>query len=42
MKVEQPGYDRQCKYITKQYYMKVAPPGYEDNVNTLIRNIIWK
>ena len=27
---------------TKQYYMKVAQPGYENNVNTLLSNIIWK
>ena len=33
---------KQCKYITKQYYMKVAQPGYENNVNTLLSNIIWK
>ena len=44
MKVAQPWIWKQCKckYITKQYYMKVAQPGYENNVNTLLRNIIWK
>ena len=31
---------KQCKYITKQYYMKVAQPGYENNVNTSLSNII--
>ena len=30
------------KYITKQYYMKVAQPGYKNNVNTSLSNIIWK
>ena len=40
MKVAQPGHEKQCKYITKQYYMKVAEPGYENNVNTLLSNII--
>ena len=42
MKVAQPGYEKQCKYMTKQYYMKVDQPGYENNVNTLLSNIIWK
>ena len=27
MKVAQPEYEKQCKYIAKQYYMKVAKPG---------------
>ena len=40
MKVAQPGYEKQCKYITKQYHLKVAQPGYEKNVNTLLSNII--
>ena len=42
MKLAQPWIWKQCKYITKQYYMKVAQPGYENNVNTLLCNIIWK
>ena len=33
---------KQCKHITKYYYMKVAQTGYENNVNTLLSNIIWK
>ena len=33
---------KQCKYITKNYYMKVAQPGYENNVNTSLSNIIWE
>ena len=30
MKVAQAWIWKQCKYITKQHYMKVAHPGYEE------------
>ena len=42
MKVAQHGLWKQCKYITKQYYMKVAQPDYENKVNTSLSIIIWK
>ena len=35
-------YESSMDMKTKQYYMKVAQPGYENNVNTSLSNIIWK